>query len=454
MRPLFACFGIFLVEAVQAGGFSLYTEGSAVEISRFAAGSAAEAPDASSSWFNPAGMLRLKQQQLLISGVGVLPRSNLSGQSIFTTVNFPSYEQYFKNLTGAESAVVPALHYVRPLGENIAAGLSIVSPFGLSTDWGQTSPLRYAGTRTAIKTVNVAPTLAGAVTEQWSLGLGLDLQWSWVDFNSVLGSPAELQLLQRLGGLVTPETLDSRSTNHGSSFGIGFHAGILGHFLDDHTRVGLNYQSPIQHRYEGYSSLNGRLADPTFENPDAVFSNRILESNPITLPDIWTLSLYQAVNEKIALLGSLVYTGWHSFQETSLYHVAAYSAEEQKPMMMDTTSLQNYRNTWRFALGANYVISSSWILRCGGGYDQTPTVDAERDSRLPDGNRSALAIGAHYQMYPQLGFDFGYSYLWNLNRPVIHKTQALGMSSAVTVDAKASNDVQLVGAQLTWNPEF
>jgi long-chain fatty acid transport protein len=454
MRRLLACFGIFLVEAAQAGGFSLYTEGSAVEVGNFAAGSAAEAPDASTSWFNPAGMVRLKKKQVLFSGVGVFPHSALSGQSTFSTVDYPDYVQSFRNLSGADPAVVPALHYVHPLGDKIAAGLSVLSPFGLSTDWGTTSPLRYAGTLSGITTVDVSPALAGAITEQWSLGLGLDLQWSWVNFNSVLGSPAELQFLQQIGGLVTPQTLDSTSTNHGSSFGIGFHAGIMGRFSEDHTRVGLNYQSAIQHRYQGYSSLEGRLADPSLENPDAVFSDHVLHSNPITLPDIWTLSLYQDINAKLALLGSVVYTGWSSFQQTSLYNVAAFSPEEQSQMLMDSTNQQSYRNTWRFALGANYALTPQWKLRCGGGYDQTPTVDAERDIRMPDGDRAALAIGAHYQMSPELGFDVGYAYLWTLGQPIINKTQALGETSQVRVNARASNTVQLVGAQVTWNPEF
>ncbi len=50
----------------------------------------------------------------------------------------------------------------------------------------------------------------------------------------------------------------------------------------------------------------------------------------------------------------------------------------------------------------NYRVNELWMLRVGGGYDATPTNDAYRDVRLPDVDRWALSVGAHYQMKPNL----------------------------------------------------
>jgi long-chain fatty acid transport protein len=444
------------MSSAYAGGFSLYTEGSASAIGNYAAGIAAEAVDASTGWYNPAGLVRVKQQEGILSGVGVLPSTKLTGTSTYETETFSPYVQTFSNLQGAEDAFVPALHYVYPLGEKAAFGLSVVSPFGLSTNWGTTSPVRYAATYTQLLTADLSPELAGKLTDNFSVGLGLDLQWARVKFDGVLGSPATLQELESFGAPVTPQTLDSTSNNQGYSFGIGFHAGVLATFHEDHTRIGLNYQSKVSHSFGGTSTLTGRLADPEFEleGPGAIYRSNILRSNNISLPDIVTLSGYQDLNKKWALLGSVVYTGWGSFQSIQLNNVAAVLPQEDnlppRQGLVDTVAVEDYRNTWRFALGANYHVNEQWMMRIGGGYDETPTVLAQRDIRLPDANRWALSIGTHYQLRHNVGLDAGYTYLFALNNANIDKTQAVGSTSTYNVNAQGKVHAQLVGLQVVW----
>lgn len=450
-----AVVGIIVNQTTFAGSFSLYTEGSAAAVGNFAAGVAAEGADASIGYYNPAGLVLLHQKQAVLSGVGVLPSSKLTGTSTFTTVIedelfIPPYIQSFSNLQGAKKAVVPALHYAQPLGDRATFGISIYSPFGLSTDWGEESPVRYAGTLTELMTGNVSPEIGGRLTEHWAIGAGLDLQWAQVKFNQIIGSPAALQLLQEGGSDVTATTLDSLSFNQGHSFGVGAHAGVLGMFNDNHTRIGLNYQSQIKQQFNGRSTLTRRLADPALTDASACFQNNTLASNEISLPDITTVSIYQDVNTRLALLGSAVYTGWNSFTTIQLNQVAAYSNDLQSTALVNSTVIEDYRNTWRFALGANYHFNNQWMLRVGGGYDQTPTVDAHRDIRLPDANRWALSVGGHYQMRPYLGFDLGYTYLWAQDDPIVNNTTILDATSSYNVDATAKVHAQLVGLQAVW----
>lgn len=430
-------------QVAHAGAFSLYTESSAAAIGNYAAGIAAEAADASTAWYNPAGLVLLKKQEMVFSGVGVFPSSKLTGTSTFATVDIPEvYVQSFTGLQGSEDAVVPAFHYALPLGERAAFGLSVVAPFGLSTQYGETSPVRYAATLTDLRTIDVSPDIAGKLTDNLSFGLGLDLQYARVKFNGVLGAPT----LAFLNPLATPTTFDSTLDNEGNSFGIGFHTGLLGAFNDNHTRIGLNYQSKISQRFTGTSTLTGRLADTEFPaSPTAVFSDDLLYSNTVSLPDVLTLSGYQDVNAKLALLGSIVYTGWSSFKTIQLNNVVIGPS-----MLTDTVSTENYRDSWRVAVGANYHVTDKWMMRVGGGYDQSPTVDSERDIRLPDANRWALSVGAHYQPYPSVGLDVGYSYLFAGNNPLVNKTQAIGSTSSYNVNAIANVHAQLVGAQIVW----
>jgi long-chain fatty acid transport protein len=439
-----------MASTAYSGGFSLYTEGSAAEVGIFAAGAAAEAQDASIGWYNPAGLVLLQKNEALLSGVGVMPVSKVTGTSTFYTDPYPPYQQSFEKLSGGQQAIVPALHISHPFGPRAVFGLSVVSPFGLSTNWPEDAATRYSATLTKLLTANVSPEMGVLLTDHLAFGAGLDWQYADVKFDGVAGSPAVMQFLESFGAPVTPSFLDSSSNNEGSSIGVGFHTGILTFFNQKHTRVGLNYQSQVKHQFNGHSILKGRAASSTLSNPYAEYKLDGLYSNYVALPDVLTLSAYQDINAQFALLGSVLYTGWSSFKTIELYNVAGYAQSEgQAPINLVTP--QDYRNTWRAALGANYHVNERLMLRLGGGYDQTPTVNAERDIRLPDVDRAAISGGLHYQITAALGVDVGYTYLFGLGQSSINKTQVIDEGSSVNIQAQAMNHAQLAGIQAVWN---
>jgi long-chain fatty acid transport protein len=463
-----AVIGVLATSAAHAGGFSLYTESSPAATGNFGAGIAAEGGDASIGWYNPAGLVLIQEQQAVFGGVGVFPKAELSGASTFHAplgqFGLPDYNQAFTGINGGENAFVPAFHYALPLGENATFGLSMVSPFGLATDWGIDSPVRYQATYTELITTNISPEIGGKLTENFSLGGGLDLQFARVKFNRILGLPT---IYGNVVPPLDPMGADSLSYNKGHSFGVGFHAGVLAMSTDKHTRVGLNYQSKMKHTFHGYSRLSGRLANNGGNifgalDPTAISRSDELISNNIELPDVVTLSGYHDVNEKLAVLGSVVYTGWSVFKTIQLNNVQApavapanvpplgITAGDLRQAHVNSSSSQNYKDAWRFALGANYRVNPLLMLRVGGGYDATPTNDIDRDVRLPDADRWALSVGAHYQVKPSIGIDVGYTHLFSGSDPVINKTDALTTTSSYGVRANGKARADLVGIQAVW----
>lgn len=456
-----AVLSILATGAAHSAGFSLYGESNGASTGNVAAGIAAEASDASTGWYNPAGLVLVKNQQAVFGGVGIFPVSKMSGRSVFATPGAPSYVQTFNDIQSAENAFVPSFHYALPLGDSATFGLSVVSPFGLATDWGPSSPVRYSATYTEFLSTTVSPEIAGKLTDNFSVGAGLDLQWARVKFNQMLGAPT--------AGFINgnPMLLDSFSFNKGDSYGVGFHVGVMGMFNDNHSRLGLNYQSRVNHRFHGFSRLSGQLASPPVLPgfapnvfvPDSlangVFENPGLFSNNINLPDVVTLSAYHDLNDRFALLGSVVYTGWGVLKNLQLNNAAAASISGLPApgtitnVSINSTSSQNYRDTWRASLGANYHVNEKLMLRTGAGYDQTPTNDVDRDVRLPDADRWTVAVGARYQMSPAIGFDAGYSYIWAKNKALVNKSAALGTSS-YTVQSLSDTTASLVGLQLNW----
>jgi long-chain fatty acid transport protein len=434
-----------------AGAFSLYTEGSVSAIQNFAAGIAAEGRDASVAWYNPAAMVLLKKPELVIGGIGVTPTLNLSGTASFYQINInddellPPYQQTFKDIDGGREAIVPNLHLVMPLGDRFAYGLSVLVPYGLSSNWSDDSPLRYAGTLSSLRVVDVSPEIAGYVTDHFSLGAGVDFQWADVNFNNVIGSPAALEY-----GVTPPQppTLwDSPLENHGTSYGVGFHVGALFTFLQDRTRFGFDYHYGVTQQFKGYSIINGVLADNNLENADAELRSDLLTSNHIKFPDIYTFSLFQKVSDKVDMMGSIVYSIWSPFNSIQLNNIAVVNPRELEYMYTNATTYQNYQNTLRASFGMNFQLTDKWQLRWGGGYDQTPTNNQDRDSRLPDLDKLAIAVGAHWQYNEHLGFDVGYSYLFPISDIQVNKYQQLDADNWITVNATGHGYAQLFGVQ-------
>lgn len=438
---------------VNAGSFSLYTESSPAAVGNYAAGVAAEAADASIGWYNPAGLSLIHEREAVGGLVALAPSLRLTGASTYTTLGLPPYTQTFHNINGAKMGYVPSAHFALPVGENTTLGLSLVAPFGLSTQWNRLSSVRYEATTSYLVTANLSPEIGSRLNEHFAVGAGIDLQHAHVRLNEVLGAPA---LMNAVG--LPPTFLDSLSYNKGHSFGVGFHAGLMALFNEDHTRIGLNYQSQVRHRFNGYSRLQGRLANlnPIIApitlltaNPDAIFWGKDLASNTIILPEIATLSAYQDVNERLALLASVVYTGWKSIKTIELDRLAAY-APGLGQVFVNTIIAENYRNTWRFSLGANYDINEHWMIRVGGGYDGTPTRNRYRDVRVPDCNRWAAAVGTHYQLRPELGIDFGYYRLIEAGHSRINRTDTVGPTSQYNVHASVKAYANVFALQAVW----
>lgn len=456
---------LFAAHHAYSGSASLYSESSVVAIGNYAAGIAAEGSDASIGWYNPAGLVLIDKEQTVLGAIGGFSILDITGTSTFSSPGLPSYTQDFSNLSGARQAFIPSFHYALPLGERAAFGLSFVGPFGLATDWSQGSPVRYGATYSELITANVSPELGAKITNNFSIGAGLDLQYARLKFNQMIGIPT---LLPVLG--YAPDAMDSLVYNKAHSRGVGFHAGLMAMFNDNHRRLGLNYQSSMTHNFNGFSTLSGPLATPglILTNPASVnaalnangsFRNDGLTTNQLELPGIVTLSGYQDINEKFAFLGSVVYTHWSSFKTLAFNSVSAAGAvvlPGDPPVipvgqaLVNSSIPVNYRNTWRVATGGNYRINEKLMLRAGGGYDQTPIRDQYRDIRVPDGDRWALSIGAHYQAKPNLGIDIGYTHLFIPGSPKINNSLNLGAGSTYNINANAKLAVDLVGLQAVW----
>src|SRR6185312_892459 len=109
----------------------------ASELGNMYSGVAASANDASTSYTNPAGLVKLTSPQLVLAGINVYGTTQFSG----TTSTLISSQTGTTN--GNMGGFIPLFYFSHPINEKIVFGFGENAPFGLGTNYDKTSPLRY-----------------------------------------------------------------------------------------------------------------------------------------------------------------------------------------------------------------------------------------------------------------------------------------------------------------------
>lgn len=444
------------VSTSMASGFQLFEE-NGVGAGDYDAGGAAIADDASTAFFNPAGLTRIDHQQFVGAADGIMFNSEFKGTSQWSTTSINPLTQtpllpptgQAGTAQGGKDSVVPSFYYSVPINPAMVFAVGLTVPFGLSTDWSDNSVVAYTATESSLSVVDFTPAIGVKVTDQFSVGAGADID----RLNATLSSMAGLPSLALAQGFPS-NAYDTESENTASDWGYGYHVGVLYQFTPQ-TRAGLTYHSQVSFEPTGNSQFEGPLASTPAPTP---FLNTAEISNngantAISMPAFTMLSGYTNITPIWAVMGSVTYTQWEIFNHLQLNNVEAVVPDLVTggfdPTQISVFIPENFHNTWRGSLGTSVQVSDQWLLRAGAGYDENPTNSIDRNIRLPDGNRFALAVGAHYQATHCIGLDVGYTHLFITNGS-INNTVIFGPQRDITI-GDTSNYANVVGAQITWD---
>jgi long-chain fatty acid transport protein len=374
----------------HASGFEL-REGSADWMANAFAGDTAKAYDAATVWSNPAGMVRLDQNEIDGSVNGIFPSINFSGANLVGPGATTPGTTGGNLIQSAATGGVYALWSVTP---DFKLGLGADAPFGQRVSNPGTFVGRYQSLVSSISDEQVTISGAYKINEQWSIGGG-----PVIDFFSA-------RLTQALNiGAASAVTGDPDADLNGSDTSAGFNLGVLYQATPD-LRFGLDYRSRIQHNISGTQSiyvppLLGLLSPATAAVLNAQNSPA---GTKITLPDSVTGGFYWQATSQLAVLADISWTDWSLLKAINIVPASPFAAP--------STIVENWRNTVAVSVGANYNLTQQLMLQCGIGFDESPVTYQNRTSRIPDSNRYLISIGAQYQVLPNLTLQAAYSHIF------------------------------------------
>ena len=383
----------------HAAGFAL-VEQNASGLGNAYAGQAAVAADASTIFFNPAGMTLLPDSQVVIAGHLIKPQAEFSGSSNIGGGNGGD---------AGDLAFVPNAYFAFRLTPDVHVGVGMNAPFGLKTEYDSTWAGRTQAIESELKTINLNPAIAWKANESLSLGAGVNIQYTEATLsNSANGA-----------GIATVR---------GKDYGWGFNLGLLWQ-PGAATRIGLAYRSEVEYTLKG----------------DVVFSVATPANGGVTaaatLPDSAALSLFHKLGPKWDLLADVTWTDWSDFKELRIVRNGG--------VLLGVTE-ENWSDSYRYSVGANYRMNDKLILRGGVAFDETPVSDVYRTARIPDENRTWLAFGAQYRLSGKRALDFGYAHLF-VKDARIDKTELSNLPplTPVTLSGTYKGSADILSAQYT-----
>jgi len=352
-------------------------EDSASGLGNAFAGGAAIAADASTIYFNPAGMTYLPDSQLAVAINAIDPTAKFSDGGSAA----PALRPLGTNGGNAGSlAWVPNIYFEQAVTPALRLGLGINAPFGLKTSYDAGWIGRFQALKSSVKTININPSVAYRINDTVSLGFGLDYQ----------------RIRGELTSAVNLVVGEGSTAMTGSDAAWGYNFGAL-FKLSPQTRIGLAYRSRIKYNLKG-SVVS--IGSPLLPNGPA--------SLELTVPDSFSASVFHSLDGKWDLMADATRTRWSVLQQLNV--LASGTSILVVP--------ENWRDTWRVAAGASYHYNEKWLARIGVGYDQSPVPDAYRTARVPDSDRSELTVGGQYKFAQNDALDFAYSHLFFKNSSI------------------------------------
>lgn len=399
--------------SAYAGAFQLF-EQDAAGLGTSQATAGASALSAATEYSNPAGMVRFKRAQFT-SGMEMIDfYSNFTGSTQTVLGGDPTNGLVVGAATGGTKYnMVPNIHFVKPLSDKLYYGAGLTVPYGLSTDYGDNSVAAQYATESTIETKNLSQDLAYAFNSHLSLGAGLDIQQFNGEFNANEGA----------------YLLD---TNQVSSTALGWHTGLM-YQINSGVRLGLAYHSSITQKATGTGNYIGTPYSDVKTN--------------FILPAWLTFGAHIDVTHRWSVMSTINYTYWDEVKTLTLEGINLLG--EAHTVVTPT----HFKNTMAISLGTEYKITNKWTGKFGVGYDPTPTQDQYRELRLPDANKSTVAVGVHYQASQQIGFDLGYEHAF-VKDAKINTTIALpditGIpSNSYILKGTSKGSADIVGFQAT-----
>ena len=340
--------------------------------------------DATATYHNPAALILVEKSQM----VGLISKAadhgQFIGQSIETigglTQSGTSKEHTNYNL--------PSGYVALPINKKVRLGLAVLLD-KLNSDIDEPSILRYYQSSNQIKNMD------------YILGVGLELN-DYVSIGSgVIYSDARFTS-HRIIGFPSLDVPDSQSNNVTKGDNYGWNLGFLITPFKS-TKIGFDYRSGVSYQFRGKSEIEG---------PPPMISNHFNFNFWTPARSVITISHF--ITPTLSFISTAQWVQWGVFHTVTM-HGLATQVGRQSLIVPTAVVPYHFRDAWVLTLGGIKQVTSKWVLRVAGTYNQSP---GNGLYRITSGDDYVVGASTGYQLHKNLAIDASYAHAFTKNNPI------------------------------------
>jgi len=391
-----ALFLVFLSSQAVANGLNLNSLGSrALSMGGAFVGLA---DDFSAIYWNPAGITQFSQKYFGFYGTDIIPSGKYKFQmempivGTYTVVNAKSVSKHY--LAGMVA-------YYHPLSEKLVAGLGVFVPSGLGAEWDGSDFTNISNGvaydwRSKIGLVTIAPALAYKISDQFSIGIALNINYGKFDVAMPAGETEA-----PIPGIDLGQYEESMTGwGYGATIGILVKPG-------DKFSFGATFRTKSKVKFSGNASMSN------------LYLLGLNTSSDLDREVTWPMWLAGGIAfkpiEKLTLTADIQWTQWTemdvmktTYKDPGWDYMMAQSGDDVRPM--------KWRNATQIRFGAEYRINTI-ALRGGYYWDPSPAPDKTMNILLPNYDFNVLTLGFGYAL-DGLQIDVALEYLMGKERNI------------------------------------
>jgi long-chain fatty acid transport protein len=279
--------------------------------------------------------------------------------------------------------------------EDLVFGLGIYSPFGIGgREWSESGLTRFLSVESFTGTISVNPTAAWQILPNISVAAGIDYMRAQ--------SKAQSMLLPAWYGSV-----DAKMEMETEGDGWGYNLGAL-IFIDDTLRLGLAYRSRIRVDADGELVVkNAPALQPS--TGSSRFETDVNTTS--TFPEIYSIGIAYLPDKKLVIDFDVEWVRWSSFKRLDID-----LEDEVAPAVVDIPIPLEWKDSWQYKLGMEYMLTGNLSLRGGYAFINTPVPDHTLSPANPDSDQHSFSIGGGYGINKwTIDFFYIYSYFEDRN---------------------------------------
>jgi long-chain fatty acid transport protein len=315
--------------------------------------------------------------------------------------------------------------YTLPSGWGFGVGL--YAPFGLGVKWE--NPTTWIGRTTNydvhLGTFYVTPAAAYKINEQWSVALGADIAWQWIELNrfdaipfggnSSLLNTVDVKLEGTSDLNVTPSAGIMFRPNEKWSFGVMYHHKKTFKYSDGDGTL----KNVVPADDPGLAAVRAEIDDriSLLGGP----THKI--ATEIRIPYILSLGARYQVHPRATLEFNAVHWSWSEFDQIDL----VFDGNTESPL--NETILERYEDRWQIRFGLEADLGKQWRGMLGYIHDKTPQPVESMGPLLPDATRNDFSLGAQYD-YKRWSFIGTYLFVLNNERSTVQNGQVTYFNDA------------------------